>query len=161
MIPNPEETRQQMLSLLDKTRHETRALLSSLYPDRVIHTDAHAWRVRDIIGHLGAWNMEAARSLQAFVEGGEYCCIFSELEYDDYNSPAAEARKAWSMEQVWTEYETAHDELRQIVSVLPEEKWNGNLLYPWNSHGTVEHLIKVMMCHETGDHCDLVVNATT
>jgi hypothetical protein len=84
MTTNPEETRQQMLSLLEKTRNETRALLSNLDPDRVINTDARAWRVRDILGHLGVWNMEAAHSIQAYAEGGEYCCIFSEFEYDDY-----------------------------------------------------------------------------
>jgi hypothetical protein len=94
MIANAEEMRQQMLSLLNKTLYDSRALLSNLDPDRVIHTDERAWRVRDIIGHLGVWDMEAARSLQAYTEGDEYCCIFSEAEYDDYNGRAADLRKA-------------------------------------------------------------------
>jgi hypothetical protein len=161
MPTNAEETRQQMLSLLDKTRQETRTLLSSLDPDRVIHTDEHAWRVRDILGHLGTWNMEAARSIQAYAKGGEYCCIFSEAEYDDYNGTAAELRKVWALEQVWAEYENAHEELRQIVATLPDEKWYGDMLYPWNLHGTVEHFIRLMMCHETGNHCALVNKFTT
>ncbi|PWB50501.1 MAG: hypothetical protein C3F13_16245 [Anaerolineales bacterium] len=161
MQTNAKKTRQQMLSLLDKTHHETRAMLSNLDPDRVIHTDEYAWRVRDILGHLGAWNMEAAHSLLAYAKGDEYCCIFSEAEYDDYNGPAAELRKAWALEQVWTEYENAHDKLRQIVASLPDEKWDGDVLYPWNLHGTVEHFIKVMMCHESGNHCALVMKATT
>ncbi len=161
MTTNPEDIRQQTLSLLAKTRQETCALLSSLDPNRVIHTDARAWRVRDILGHLGVWNMEAARSLQAYAEGCEYCCVFNEFEYDEYNGPAAEARKAWPLEQVWTEYEGAHDKLSQIVASLPNEKWYGNMLYPWNSQGTVEHFIKLMMCHETGEHCALVVKATS
>lgn len=159
MLPNPEETRQEMLSLLEDTRRETRALLSSLDPNRVIHKDERAWRVRDIIGHLGVWNAEAVRSLQAYAQGGEYYCIPSEAKYYDYNGPAADERKTWTMEQLWAEYETAHDQLTQIVANLPDEKWEGEMLYPWNMRGTVEQLIRVMMYHETIDHCALVVQA--
>jgi DinB superfamily len=161
MPPDPDETRNQMLDLLDKTYHDTRALLFSLDPDRIIHTDERAWRVRDILGHLSVWNMEAARSLQAYADGSEYRCILSEEEYYDYNGPAAEVRKSWTMEQVWAEYESAHAKLRQLVASMPDKKWTGDMLYPWNLRGTVEYLIIVMMKHETIDHCMLVVNATT
>jgi hypothetical protein len=161
MNPNMEETRQRMLSLLDKTRRETHMLLSSLDPDRVIHRDEGAWRVRDIIGHLGVWNGEAVNSLKAYAEGAEYYCIPTDAQYYDYNGPAADERRAWSLNQVWAEYETAHDQLKQIVESLPDEKWDGDMVYPWNVRGSVEHLIKVMMDHEKADHCDLVVRATT
>jgi hypothetical protein len=151
-----EETCQQMLSLLEKTHRETRALLSSLDPERTIHTDERAWRVRDILGHLGVWNWEAVRSLKAYAEGGEYTCIPSAAKYYDYNGPAADERKAWSIDQVWAEYDAAHDQLKLIVASLPAEKWSGEMVYPWNERGTVERFIKVMMDHEKVDHCDLV-----
>lgn len=158
MNSNVEETRRLMLNLLDKTRLETRSLLSQLDPQRVIHTDERAWRVRDIVGHLGIWNGEAARSLGAHAKGGEYYCI-PEANYYEYNGPAADERRAWTMEQVWAEYEASHDQLKLIVETMPDEKWNGQMVYPWSERGTVEHLIKVMMEHERVDHCDLVANA--
>jgi len=160
MKSNVEERRRLMLDLLDKTRGETRALLSSFDPDRVIHTDERAWRVRDILGHLGVWNWEAVRSLKAYAEGGEYYCIPTDAQYYEYNGPAADERKAWKLEQVWAEYETAHEELKRIVESMPDEKWDGEMVYPWSERGTAEHLIKVMMDHEKVDHCDLVVRAT-
>ncbi len=153
--------RQALLELLESTRQETQSLLSGLDPERVIHTDERAWRVRDILGHLGVWNLEAARSLQAYAEGSEYFCIPSEAHYYDYNGTAADERKAWTMAQVWAEYEDAHDKLRQLVATLPGEKWAGELLYPWNLRGTVDDLIRIMMKHETVDHCALVIEATT
>ncbi len=156
MNPIIEETRQQMLALLDKTRHETHALLFSLDPERIVHDDERAWRVRDILGHLGVWNMEAARSLQAYAAGGKYHCIPSEAQYYDYNGPAADERKAWTIEQVWGEYDSANGKLKKLVASLPDEKWDGEMLYPWNSTGTVEHLIVIMMNHETLEHCDIV-----
>jgi hypothetical protein len=161
MNPSPEEIRQQMQRLLNTTRRETRLLLSSLDPDRIIHTDERAWRVRDILGHLGVWNGEAVRSLTAYAQGGEYFCIPTEEEYYDYNGPAADERRAWTMDQIWAEYETAHDQLKQIVESLPDDKWDGEMVYPWNERGGVEHFIRVMMAHEKVDHCALVIKLTT
>jgi len=157
MNSNVEETRRLMLDLLDKTQREARSLLSRLDPERVVHNDERAWRVRDILGHLGVWNGEAVRSLKAYVEGGEYICIPADAMYYEYNGPAAEERKAWTVEQVWAEYETAHDQLKSLVEIMPAEKWSGEMVYPWNERGTVAHFIKVMMDHEKVDHCDLVV----
>ncbi len=155
-----DETRRAMVNLLEDTRRDTRALLSSLDPDRVIHTDERGWRVRDIVGHLAVWNEEAARSLKACVQGGEFHCIASEAQYDEYNGPAAEERRTWKMEQVWAEYEAGHDQLRDIVGSMPAGKWGTEMLYPWNERGTPERLILVMMNHERVDHCELVKAAT-
>jgi hypothetical protein len=149
-----EEERRQTLDLLDRTRAETRSALCRLGPERVVHADARAWRVRDVVGHLGVWNGEAARSLSAYALGGEYYCIPSESEYDDFNGPAADERRTWPMEQVWAEYENSHDQLRLQVETMPVEKWEGDLLYPWRERGTIEGLIRTMMNHERADHCD-------
>ncbi len=152
-------SRPRILRLLEQTRSETRRFLAGLDPERVVHTDERAWRVRDVIGHLGVWNLEAARSLRAFAAGKEYHCIEAEGEYYDYNGPAADERRRWTMEQVWAEYDEAHAQLRQLVESLPDEKWNGTMLYPWNAHGTPPQLIEIMMTHERVDHCAVVRNA--
>jgi hypothetical protein len=148
--------REQSLSLLEATRNETRALLSGLDPELTVHTDERAWRVRDVVGHLGVWNWEAARSLRAHAEGSDYHCIDAEEQYYDYNGPAAQTRRAWTMEQVWAEYDSAHEELRSLVESMPEDKWNGTMLYPWNARGTVQQLIEFMMTHERVEHCALI-----
>lgn len=146
----------EMRDLLESTRLQTRVLLSGLDPDRVIHTDARAWTVRDILGHLAVWNGEAARGLEAFSEGGEYVCIASEAEYDAYNGPAADERRTWTTDEVWAEYDAEHDELKRVVEALPAEKWGTQMVYPWNVRGTPERLVAIMMKHERVDHCDLV-----
>lgn len=161
MNSSVEERRRQSLDLLEKTRHDTRSALSRLDPERVVHTDERAWRVRDVVGHLGVWNGEAARSLSAHAGGGEYYCIPSESSYDDYNGPAADKRRGWTMQQVWAEYEQAHDQLQSGVETMPAEKWDGEMLYPWRERGTVERLIRIMMNHEGIDHCDLILRATS
>ncbi len=159
MDANIQAAREQTLRLLDLTRQSTRAFLSQLDPDLIVHTDERAWRVRDVVGHLGVWNAEAARSLRAYSEGREYHCVEAETEYDAYNGPAAEQRRKWTMEQVWAEYDEAHKQLKLIIESLPEEKWNGILLYPWQERGTAQRLIDIMMTHERVTHCGLVQKA--
>ncbi len=129
MNSNVEETRRQMLNLLDETRRGTRAVLSHLNPELVVHTDERAWRVRDVLGHLGVWNGEAARSLSAYARGEEYFCITANTKYDEYNGPAADERSTWTMEQVWAEYEASHDQLKLMVETMPAEKWDGEMLF--------------------------------
>ena len=154
-----QQSREHLLQLLAATQASTKALLSPLDPERVVHSDERAWRVRDILDHLGVWNWEAARSLQAYARGSEYHCVPSEGAYYDYNGPAADERRAWSIDQVWAEYDSAHEALRYAVATMPDELWDGDMLYPWNAHGTVASLIEIMMKHETTDHCQLVLEA--
>ena len=161
MLSNVETARRSMLDLLEETRRATRSTLSQLDPARVVHDDVRAWRVRDVLGHLAVWNGEAARSLRAYAEGDEYTCVASETGYYDYNGPAADERKTWTLDEVWAEYEASHDQLRNAVRAIPANKWGGELLFPWNVRGSVEQLIQVMMRHETVDHCDLVIRATS
>jgi len=159
MIANVDDTRDFLFRLLEKTRRETRELLSSLDPKRTIHKDERAWRVRDILGHLGVWNAEAVRSLNAYANGDEYYCIPTDAMYYEYNGPAADERCTWAMDQVWGEYETAHNQLRLLLETIPDEKWEGEMVYPWNERGTIARLIEVMMDHEKVDHCNLVERA--
>ncbi|HEX8991239.1 MAG TPA: DinB family protein [Anaerolineales bacterium] len=159
MIIHVQESRRSLLDLLERTRAETRALLSVLDPERAVHDDERAWRVRDILGHLAVWNLEAARSLGAYADGEEYICVGSRSGYYDYNGPAAQERRGWSLDEVWAEYEASHDQLRHAVETLPAGKWDGEMVFPWSERGTASQLIQRMMKHEKTDHCELVIKA--
>jgi hypothetical protein len=155
MNTNVDEARDLMGQLLDVTRRETRLTVSGIDPDRVVHDDNPVWRVRDVVGHLGVWNGEAARSLQAHAKGGEYYCI-PEEKYDEYNGLAVDTRRNWSIEQVWSEYEASYDQLKLLVETMPAEKWIIEMLYPWNERGTIQNLIEVMMQHDV-EHRDIIL----
>ena len=148
MNPDVEEIRQQMLNLLRVTRRETQQSLSGVDMDRIVHNDLARWRCRDVLGHLGVWNGEAAKSLQAHAEGGEYHCIISEAKYDEYNALAAAERRSWDINQVWAEYLASGDRLKFLVETMPAADWSRLMLYPWNERGTVQNLIEIMMRHE-------------
>jgi hypothetical protein len=154
MNSDVEGTRSEMLRLIDATQGETRQALAAVDADTVVFNDP-LWRVRDVIGHVGVWNGEAARSLGAHVKGGEYHCIQSEADYDEYNASMVKERRSWKMDQVWVEYGASYDQLKSLVETMPAEKWNFDILYPWNEWGTVRNLIEVMMKHEV-EHREII-----
>jgi len=155
MNSNVEETRNLMVQLLDVTQRKTWLELSSIDPERVVFSNNPIWRVRDVVGHIGVWNGEAANSLRAHAEGGEYYCIESEAKYDEFNGFAVEERRTWNIDQVWAEYKASCDQLKILVETMPAEKWDGDMLYPWNERGTIRNLIKVMMKHEV-EHREII-----
>ena len=156
MNSNVEETRALMLQLIDVTQRNTRSILSGIDPERVVFNDNPIWRVRDVVGHIGVWNGEAALSLRAHAKGTEYHCITSEAKYDEYNASAVEERCSWNIDQVWAEYEASYNELKLLVETIPEENWNKNMLYPWNERGTITKLIEIMMKHEV-EHREIII----
>ena len=153
-----EETRTLLIKLLEATRRETRLALSGVDSERVIHNDRAAWRVRDILGHVGVWNGEAAKSLRAHSQGNEYCCITSEAKYDEYNSLAVEERRTWNIAQVWAEYESSYDQIKFLVETMTAGNLNSEMLYPWNERGAVRYLVEVMMKHES-DHMEIIIKS--
>jgi hypothetical protein len=155
MNSNIEEERKLMVQLLDVTRRKTQLALSGIDPERVAYHDNSTWRVRDVVGHLGVWNGEAAHSLRAHAEGCEYYCI-PEEKYDEYNGLAVDTRRKWNIEQVWAEYEASCDQLKLLVVTMPAEKWSIEMLYPWNERGTIQNLIEVMMKHDV-EHREIIL----
>jgi hypothetical protein len=142
------ETPQQMLELLEITCRETTSALSDIDPQRIVHDGEAPWRVRDVIGHIGAWNGEAAQALRAHAGDGAYQCVSSEEQYDEYNGLAVAERQTWTVEQVWEEYRATHGQLKALVEGMPDENWGREMLYPWNAPGSTWRLIKIMMRHE-------------
>jgi hypothetical protein len=149
-----EAERAAALALLRRTRRMTRDALGRLEPTLVVHADEGAWQVRDVVGHLGIWNGEAARSLEAHARGTDYACIESEALYDGYNAEAVSERRSWSLARVWEEYETTHDRFETALEAVPADRWDVPLLYPWNERGSVAGLVVLMTEHETADHCE-------
>ena len=149
-----DDERNSTLMLLRRTRRMTQAALAPLDPDAVVHDDEQAWQVRDMLGHLGVWNGEAARSLETHAAGGAYTCIEGTVLYDAYNERAVLERRAWPMADVWAEYEATHDRLEAAIATMPPDRWDTPVQYPWTELGSVVGLVVLMTEHETSDHCE-------
>jgi hypothetical protein len=156
MHPSVEQTRTRMLQLLAETCKQTRSALANIDPEKVVFAEDPQWRMRDALGHVGVWNGEAARSIEAHAGGNVYHCVDSESEYDHYNALAVAERRTWTMDQVWAEYDASCDELQRLVETMSAQKWLIDMLYPWNEIGSLQRLIDIMMKHEV-EHREAII----
>lgn len=138
--------KQRLLNLLQDSN---KALLESvLKSDLAIvrHADS-GWRGREMLSHIGAWDREIAKSLQAYASGETY--IMDELEEDTFNLEAAAAQSSLSTTEVIADWKLARKELAQALDMLPAEKFLDEFVYPWaDEQGTVATLITYFYDHD-------------
>lgn len=141
-----------LIQQLDTTRTETETVLQSLDPSTVIYTD---WTIKDIIGHLTAWEQATITSLQAHAEGGE-SCLPPNLSENDYNHLNVARRKHFSLEKILQEWADTREWLKQALEELPAPQLEKPMLYPWGERGSVANLIQEMIDHEIEHRNDIL-----
>jgi uncharacterized damage-inducible protein DinB len=142
-----EKDKEQMLGLLAETHLVLQATLDEVDLEMVVYNDS-GWRVRDIIGHIATWDMETARSINAYREGSEYSILDLDDTEVDYNERAVVAQQKLSNQQVLNEWEQAYDKLKRSVQDMPIDLLPGDMLFPWgNEHGSISKLIEYMVEH--------------
>jgi hypothetical protein len=94
------ENKKHLHKSLSESHSGLRATIDGIDPERRIYTDAD-WRVRDIIGHIATWILQATKSLRAYQAGTDYA--ITNLEENDFNEGAVTAQRALTAQQVYGE----------------------------------------------------------
>jgi len=150
--------KEQLLEILAETHLAIRSKLNEVDLELPVHGES-GWRVRDILGHIATWDLETARSIDAYREGSEYSIPDLDDTEIDYNERAVRAQQKLSNEQLFNEWEQAYEELRRSVQEMPIELFSGDMLYPWGSErGSVVRLVEYMLEHAV-DHRDEILKA--
>ena len=88
------------------------------------------WTAKDLLGHLGAFEARFADELAPFA--GE--AALTELTKADpatFNDDQAAIRKAWSIEQVRTEFLEAHERVMRNARRIDAATWREVGTIPW------------------------------
>jgi hypothetical protein len=145
-----------LLKLLTESHSATRVTIEGIDPEWCVYTDT-GWRIRDIIGHIATWDRQVAKSLQAFRTGNEYS--IPGLDEDDYNEQAVLEQRELTTQQIFSEWEQAHEEFKKTIQDMPLDKFPGDLLYPWgDERGSIAHVVEYMIEHNV-EHRDEIVKA--
>lgn len=144
----------ELVVLLDDTRKASRIFLKGIDPNLVVYAES-GWRVRDIIGHMTDWDIEAVRGFDAFMQGEVYE-IPGFTDFDSYNHPKAKARWNQPFNAVVAEWEVKHAALKDAVRALPPDKLGEIIRYPWQQNGSLRLMVRIMAGHEHGHVHDMV-----
>jgi|SRR5579884_3609587 hypothetical protein len=153
MTEDWQRERTRLLGLLDGAREEMRAVADLSLANEVVYRDS-GWQVRDVIAHVAAWEDEAARSLEAFLEGESYH-IPGFVSDDVYNRQNRDRWANADVAEVWVAWEAARARLKDALGRFDVAAAAGELVAPWGARGTVHMVIREMAQHEREHAADV------
>ena len=88
------------------------------------------WTAKDLLGHLGAFEVRFADVLATFVDAP---VVSGLLDADPvtFNDDQAAIRAAWTIEQVTDEFLAAHARVMTHARGIPAERWREVGTIPW------------------------------
>ena len=88
------------------------------------------WTAKDLLGHLGAFEVRFADILATFVDAP----VVSDLLTADpqtFNDDQAAIRKDWPIEQITQEFLDAHERVMSHARAITPERWREVGTIPW------------------------------
>lgn len=88
------------------------------------------WTSKDLLGHLGAFEVRFADVLATFV-GAPTTSGLLDADPLTFNDDQAAMRSAWTIERVTEEFLSAHERVMTHARALPPERWREIGTIPW------------------------------
>jgi hypothetical protein len=142
-----------LVERLKESHSATRDVVDGIDPELPVHTDT-GWAVRDILGHIGAWDVQAAKSVRAFGMGSEHA--LDEQDEEAFNEQEYRRLRELDSQRSYAAWEGARDEFISAVEQLPDELGASLLLYPWRERGSLTQLIDEMIEHDVEHREELI-----
>ena len=105
---------------------------------------AGEWGVREVLGHLAAWDTVSAATVNAVREGQPTPPVV--MDDDAFNRAATEEFAPLSPQQVMVRFHMAR---AQLVAAASRAGDLGEFQFPWNAVGTLERLVRGVVSHES------------
>lgn len=145
--------KERLIRLLEATRHEALVLLRGADDYTIVYPDS-GWRVKDLLGHIAAWEREILAALQAFHEGDEYT-LGDDYFLEAYNQQHAEQRRGYDPAQIRMDWAMVRRDLQFAVHEIALERMAQRLRFPWGAEGTVSQMIEQAVEHEAEHLADI------
>lgn len=144
---------ERLIRLLESSRHEALALLREVDDYTVVYSES-GWRVKELLGHVAAWEREILAALQAFHEGETYS-LGDDYFLEAYNQQHAEQRRSYDPAQIRMDWAMVRRDLQFAVQEIAPERMAHRLRFPWGVEGTVSELIEQALEHEADHLADI------
>lgn len=105
-------------------------LIDRLRPDQWEMIAVGDWTTKDLVGHLGAFEVRFAEIMALFSGGTPATNLRAETPAT-FNDDQAAVRKDWSVDQIVTELRDAHRLTMKLAAQVPAETWSAVGSIPW------------------------------
>jgi hypothetical protein len=149
------DEKRRLVDLLTNTHATTLTILEGIDLGTPVYEDS-GWRIRDILGHIATWDVEVAKSLDAYRDGKEYA--IPNHDEDAFNDRDISRQSELSSVEVFEKWVHARAIFIQAVEEVTVDRYPGDLLYPWgDERGTIAHLVEMMAEHDV-EHRDEIAS---
>jgi len=114
------------------------------------------WSIKDLLGHIAAWDKTLIVPLQSFIQGKPFQPEVIP-DHDAWNALQASSRQGLTCAQVRQEILTTRADLIAAVGGLTEEQLTCRLPAPWGGEDTLPDLISGLAWHEE-EHTKTIQN---
>ena len=105
-------------------------LVGQLRPDDWTVTALGVWTTKDVVGHLGAFEVRFADVLAVFL-GESPASNLLQDDYATFNDVQAAIRRDWSVGDVLDEYRGAYERVMGLAERVPDARWVEVGTIPW------------------------------
>jgi len=105
-------------------------LIDRLRPDDWTTIALGVWTSKDVVGHLGAFEVRFAEVMALFTDETPATNL-REASPSTFNDDQAAIRKDWTVEQVVAELRDAHRLVMALAARIPAETWSAVGTIPW------------------------------
>jgi hypothetical protein len=88
------------------------------------------WTTKDLVGHLGAFEVRFVEILTVFL-GEKPATSLNGIPVGVFNDDQAAVRRGWSVETIVAELRDAHAEAMTLVLRIPADRWRAVGAIPW------------------------------
>jgi uncharacterized damage-inducible protein DinB len=105
------------------------------------------WTVKDVLGHLAAWERVCLEPLERFATGRPFESE-SIPDHDAWNAIQAARRRALPVSAILTELQQVRGDLMGAAARLGDDQWRQPLDLPWGERATLAHMLSGLAWHE-------------
>jgi hypothetical protein len=137
------------LDILSYGQRDIDALIDRFEPDDWTAIALGVWTTKDLVGHLGAFEVRLAEVLALFV-GEEPATSLRTSSPAVFNDEQAAIRADWSVEQIVAELRDAHEAVLRLADRIPSETWREVGTIPWYGpqYALDDHVVYTMYGHK-------------
>jgi hypothetical protein len=121
------------MNTLDVLRYGQRTIRSTIDrygPDDWGRIALGTWTAKDLLGHLGAFEVRFADQLAPFV-GASVETDLPSADPRTFNDDQAAVRQGWPIERVMAEFLEAHERVMRHAGLITPEVWRETGTIPW------------------------------
>jgi len=121
------------MNVLDVLMYGQRTVVGTMQryrPDDWSRIALGVWTAKDLLGHLGAFEVRFADVLATFVDAPVVSGLL-DADPRTFNDDQAAVRAAWTIEQVTEEFLAAHERVMTHARAIPAERWREVGTIPW------------------------------